>query len=218
VPWQQALGIPLNVVLFILLMVLGWGNVRGFFAHPARTGAVLVLVLMMPVMTFRTGGRSRGVRHAPDWKPFFPMLVAHSLFTAYGMPYMDARNLWVIPGEDVLRWSGLALLAAGGWLRIGPMMELGRRFSSAVAIQADHRLHTGGFYAAVRHPSYLGILLMDLGFAGLFRSVLALLLLPLVFWMFKRRMDVEEALLQEQFGSEYREYVDRTARLVPGVY
>jgi protein-S-isoprenylcysteine O-methyltransferase Ste14 len=79
-------------------------------------------------------------------------------------------------------------------------------------------VHTGGFYAWVRHPSYLGILLMDLGFAGVFRSAVALALMPVVIWMFKRRMDVEESFMVDQFGAEYREYMGRTRRILPGVY
>jgi len=39
-----------------------------------------------------------------------------------------------------------------------------------------------------------------------------------VFWMFKRRMDVEEGFMTEQFGPAYRDYMGRTARLMPGVY
>ena len=216
--WKQYVGIPLNVLLFLLLMVMAWGSWAGFFAHPVRVGVVVIHLVMLPVMTLRTAGRSPGVRHAPDWPLFFPLLVAHSLFTAWVMPYMDARSLWTLPGGDVLRWAGLGTLAAGAALRIWPMLELGRRFVSVVALQEGHRLHTSGAYAAVRHPSYLGILLMDLGFAGVFRSAVALLLLPVVFWMFHRRMDVEEAFLVEQFGGEYRDYVKRTSRLLPGVY
>ncbi len=218
VPILQAVGIPLNVLLFLLLMVMGWGSVRGFFAHPVRVGVVVLHVLMIPVMTFSTSGRSRGLRHAPDWRPFFPLLVLHSLFTAYVMPYMDAREIAVLPGRDALRWTGFALLALGVLFRMGPMLELGRRFVSVVALQPEHSLHTSGFYSRLRHPSYLGILLMDLGFAGVFRSSLALLLMPVVFWMFKRRMDAEEAFLAAQFGDEYRAYMVKTARLLPGVY
>jgi protein-S-isoprenylcysteine O-methyltransferase Ste14 len=215
---RQLVGIPLNVLLFLFLMVMGWGSFAGFFAHPVRVGVALLHLLMIPVMTFATSGRSRGLRHSPDWKPFFPLLVFHSLFTAYVMPYMDARDLWVLPGGDVTRWLGFAVLAAGVALRLGPMLELGRRFVSVVALQPGHSLHTRGFYTVVRHPSYLGIVLMDLGFAGVFRSTVALLLMPMVFWMFKRRMDVEEAFMIENFGSEYREYMGRSARLLPGVY
>jgi protein-S-isoprenylcysteine O-methyltransferase Ste14 len=217
-PWRQLVGIPLNVLMFLALMVVSWGSWSGFFASPVRTGVVVLHLVMIPVMTLSTSGRSRGVRHAPDWRPFFPLLVFHSLFTAMAMPYMDARGLLVLPGGGVLRWTGLVALAAGVFLRLGPMLALGRRFASVVSLQDDHTLATGGFYARVRHPSYLGILLMDVGFAGVFRSIVALPLLLVVFWMFKRRMDVEEAFMIEQFSDEYRAYMARTARLVPGLY
>src|SRR5436190_9909467 len=216
--WRQIVGIPLNVFMFLFLMVMGWGSVSGFFAHPVRKGVVILHLIMIPIMTFSTSGRSRGIRHTPDWKPFFPLLVFHSLFTALLMPYMDAREMWVLPGGDTLRWVGFVVLALGVSLRLGPMMELGRRFVSVVALQDDHTLHTNGFYRWMRHPSYLGIILMDLGFAGVFRSTVALLLMPVVFWMFKRRMDVEERFMVGEFGGEYRDYMGRTARLVPGVY
>jgi protein-S-isoprenylcysteine O-methyltransferase Ste14 len=216
--WRQIVGIPLNVFMFLFLMVMGWGSVSGFFAHPVRKGVVILHLIMIPIMTFSTSGRSRGIRHTPDWKPFFPLLVFHSLFTALLMPYMDAREMWVLPGGDTLRWVGFVVLALGVSLRLGPMMELGRRFVSVVALQDDHTLHTNGFYRWMRHPSYLGIILMDLGFAGVFRSTVALLLMPIVFWMFKRRMDVEEGFMVEQFGDSYRDYMGQTARLLPRVY
>jgi protein-S-isoprenylcysteine O-methyltransferase Ste14 len=218
VAWTQMIGIPLNVMLFLLLMIMAWGSWDGFFAHPVRLGVVLIHLLMMPVMTLFTAGRSKGERHAADWKPFFPLLMFHTLFTAWVMPYMDARDILVLPGGDALRWLGLLLLAAGATLRIWPMLELGRRFASVVAIQAGHELRTVGLYGVARHPSYVGILLMDLGFAGVFRSGIALLLMPIVFWMFKRRMDVEESFLVAEFGDSYRDYMKRTPRLVPGLY
>jgi protein-S-isoprenylcysteine O-methyltransferase Ste14 len=216
--WRQIVGIPLNVFMFLFLMMMGWGSVSGFFAHPVRVGVVILHLIMIPIMTFSTSGRSRGIRHTPDWKPFFPLLVFHSLFTALLMPYMDAREMWVLPGGDALRWVGFVVLALGVSLRLGPMMELGRRFVSVVALQDDHALHTSGFYRWMRHPSYLGIILMDLGFAGVFRSTIALLLMPVVFWMFKRRMDVEEGFMVDQFGESYRNYMGQTRRLMPGVY
>jgi protein-S-isoprenylcysteine O-methyltransferase Ste14 len=217
-PIAQIIGIPLNVFTFLLLMLMGWGSVPGFFAHPVRIGVVVMHLIMIPIMTFSTSGRSRGLKHTPDWKPFFPLLVGHSLFTAFVMPYMDARNIGVLPGGDVTRWIGLTLLTIGVSLRLGPMIELGRRFVSVVALQPGHTLHTRGFYRWVRHPSYLGILLMDLGFAGVFRSTVALALMPVVFWMFKRRMDVEEGFMVEQFGEPYRAYMNHTARILPSLY
>ncbi len=217
-PLKQLIGIPLNVLCFVLLMILAWGDPRAFFSHPTNTIAVALLVLSAPVMTLCTAGRSTGVRHVRDDRAFFPLLVAHSLFTAWVMPWMDARNLAVLPGGEALRWVGVVVLAAGVVWRLGPMVALGRRFTSVVALQERHRLHVGGFYALVRHPSYLGIFLMDVGFAGVFRSAVALALLPVVFWMFKRRMDIEEGFLLEQFGGEYRDYMARVPRVLPGLY
>jgi len=215
---KQLIGIPLNVFMFLLLMVMAWGSWSGFFAHPVRAGVVWLHLAMMPVMTLCTSGRSRGVSGSADWKPFFPLLMFHSLFTAWVMPYMDARDIWVLPGGDVTRWVGFVILVAGGLLRVIPMMTLGKRFSSTVALQEGHGLETRGIYAIARHPSYLGILLMDIGFVGVFRSVPALLLLPMVFWMFKRRMDVEESFMVGQFGDAYRSYMSHKPRLVPGLY
>jgi hypothetical protein len=51
VSWRQAIGIPLNVLLFLLLMVMGWGSWAGFFAHPVRIGVVILHLIMIPVMT-----------------------------------------------------------------------------------------------------------------------------------------------------------------------
>jgi protein-S-isoprenylcysteine O-methyltransferase Ste14 len=215
---RQLVGIPLTVACFLLLMAMGWGDLRGFLSHPARVGLVIMLIIATPVMTACTSGRDRGVGHeADDWW-FFPALVFHSLFTCLAMPYMDARDLWMLPGGDFTRWLGFALFATGVLLRLAAMLALGRRFVSVIAVQAGHTLYTEGLYAAIRHPSYLGILFMDLGFAGVFRSSLALALMPLVFVMFARRMDAEERFLTARFGGEYDAYRARSARLWPGVY
>ncbi len=62
---------------------------------------------------------------------------------------------------------------------------------------------------AIRHPSYLGLLVSSLGWALL----TALLLPPLV-----ARIRAEETLLSAQFGGEYNAYCSRTSRLIPGIY
>lgn len=217
-PLKQLIGIPLNVMLFCLLMVLSWGDTRDFFSHPARLGVIVLLLLAMPVMTVCTGGRSKGVRSQADHRAFFPLLMFHSLFTAIAMPKMDRADLWTIPGGDFVRWFGLVVFAAGVVLRIVPMLKLGKRFASVVAVQEGHALETGGIYGLVRHPSYLGIFLMDVGFAGVYRSWLAVALLPMVFWMFARRMAVEEKFMIEQFGESYRTYMARVPKLIPGVW
>jgi protein-S-isoprenylcysteine O-methyltransferase Ste14 len=94
---------------------------------------------------------------------------------AWLMPFLDRRDLWTLDG-DTVRWLGVAILVAGGVLRIWPMFVLGRRFSGLVAIQSDHALMTEGPYRHIRHPSFLGMLLGLLGWALVFRSSVGLVI------------------------------------------
>ena len=75
-----------------------------------------------------------------------------------------------------------------------------------------------GIYRVVRHPIYLGAILVTLGLPIGTSSWIALppmlLLIPLVFY----RMHIEERLLLEEFGDGYRAYMARTKRLVPFLY
>jgi protein-S-isoprenylcysteine O-methyltransferase Ste14 len=98
------------------------------------------------------------------------------------------------------------------------LFALGRRFSGLVAIQEGHTLVTGGLYRWIRHPSYAGALVNNLGWVLVFRSVAGVLvLLPLV-GLLLVRIRAEERLLASEFGREYDAYRQRTWRLVPGVY
>jgi protein-S-isoprenylcysteine O-methyltransferase Ste14 len=120
--------------------------------------------------------------------------------------------------------SGAALFAvvlfaaAGGALRIWPVFVLGRRFSGLVAIQPGHTLVTNGIYRAIRHPSYLGLLLAALGWGLAFRSGVGLLLTALLIPPLVARMNAEERLLRTHFGREYDAYRARTSRMIPRLY
>src|SRR5579875_1732908 len=95
--------------------------------------------------------------------------------------YTDRRDVGTIDG-DAVRYLGLVLYVVGGVLRLAPVFVLGRRFSGLVAIQEGHELETGGLYRVIRHPSYLGLLVLLFGWSLVFRSgigvVVSLLLLP----------------------------------------
>jgi len=95
---------------------------------------------------------------------------------------------------------------------------LGRRFSGLVAIQKEHRLVTTGIYAAIRHPSYLRLLMTVAGWALVFRSGVGLIIAALFVPIILGRIRAEERLLASQFGAEYEAYRARTSRLIPGVY
>ena len=115
--------------------------------------------------------------------------------------------------------AGVLLFAAGLIFRWWAIVTLGRFFTVDVTIEKDHELVERGPFRLVRHPSYTGVLLAFIGFALTLRNWGAILvvLVP-IFVAFVRRMNVEENALTEALGNQYRDYIRRTKRLVPGVY
>ena len=118
-----------------------------------------------------------------------------------------------------LPWIGAAVFAAGLALRWYSIMHLGRFFTVNVAIAANHQLIETGPYRFVRHPSYTGALMAFLGLAlSLANWVSLFILLIPILTVFLWRMYVEEAALLQAFGDQYRNYMNRTKRLVPALY
>jgi protein-S-isoprenylcysteine O-methyltransferase len=99
------------------------------------------------------------------------------------------------------------------------IVHLGRFFTTNVAIAKNHRVVDTGPYRFIRHPSYTGALLaaFALGLSFGNWAVLLIIFLPILTatcW----RMHVEEAALLGALGERYRSYMQRTWRLLPGIY
>jgi protein-S-isoprenylcysteine O-methyltransferase Ste14 len=209
-----------NVVATILwlgLAVLGWGGFDAFFSHPPLLAVSLITLLLVGAGMFTSGNVSSGEQEARGNRWVLVVFAVIGLLLSWLSAYTDRKDIWTIDSNAV-RWIGVLLYAGGGVLRLWPVFVLGRRFSGLVAIQKGHALVTTGIYGVIRHPSYLGLLIMSLGWALAFRAgagvlLTAILLVPLI-----TRIRAEEALLQSHFGAEYDRYRARTSRLVPGLY
>jgi protein-S-isoprenylcysteine O-methyltransferase Ste14 len=206
-----------GTLAYLGLAVLGWGGFAAFFSHPPLTALAIVLLALSAAALFTRGNLSPGEREdrGNRW-----VLIAFGLLGLLGgyLPaYTDRKEFWIIDG-DTIRWLGVLLFAAGGALRLWPVFVLGHRFSGLVAIQPGHQLVTSGAYRAIRHPSYLGLLVNALGWALAFRSMVGVLLTALLLPPLLARICAEERMLRTQFGGEYDAYCRRTARLLPGIY
>jgi protein-S-isoprenylcysteine O-methyltransferase Ste14 len=193
-----------------------------FFLSPARVGMIVVSLILTVASAFSgfggmNPGKKEDRRNRWIFIPFAVLSLALAVLPAYFDGRIQGPSLWTTD-EIVTPYFGLALLTAGGVLRIVPMFVLGRRFTGIVAIQDGHRLETGGLYRFIRHPSYAGMLLYMAGYVLVFRCWLGLLLVAGLWAVLVARMNAEEALLEGEFGDEYASYKRRTWRLVPWVY
>ena len=215
--WGMMLITAVSMTLYIGLAVVGWGNWSAFMAHPARAGAVVATVVSSVAAMFTNASISSGRREDTKNRWILLPFLVLGFVLAWLPAYTDRREIGTIDG-DAMRYFGLALYVVGCILRLAPVFVLGRRFSGLVAIQEGHELVTGGLYRVIRHPSYLGLLLILFGWALVFRSgigvVVSLLLIPPLV----ARMNSEEALLESEFGARYDDYRRRTWRLLPFLY
>jgi len=210
----MAIIVVVSIAVFLILPIWGWGSVAGFLDSPARAGACLVVVLACLASLF-SGANFAGATRAGAPAPWIlALLTAFTLLMIWLPPFADRRDIAVFDG-DITRYTGLALLTVGCFLRIAPMFSLGSRFRAPWMRQQEHRLVTTGFYRHIRNPSYLGAFLGMMGWYLVFRCglgfLLSLVLIPTAIPLIRK----EEAMLQEEFGDEYADYKKRTWRLIP---
>jgi protein-S-isoprenylcysteine O-methyltransferase Ste14 len=131
-------------------------------------------------------------------------------------------------GEMVVAWSLLVAACAAGALVTGefsrvslragaPLLLVGGLVALAAvrALGRGRELVTRGPYRWVRHPYYLGILLMLVGAIIAMRSLPALILLYPTVRVTVQRARREEHNLALRFGEAYLAYHERVPFLLP---
>jgi protein-S-isoprenylcysteine O-methyltransferase Ste14 len=114
---------------------------------------------------------------------------------------------------------GALVFAAALWLFVRTHHDLGRSWSVTLEIREAHALVTRGVYARVRHPMYSAFFLWAIAQALLLPNMIAGFSGLIGFGiLFAGRVGHEEAMMLKTFGEEYRAYMARTKRIVPGVY
>lgn len=113
--------------------------------------------------------------------------------------------------------SAVVLLALGALAGISGTLVLGRNRTPFPKPRSDSQLVQSGIYSLVRHPLYVCLIALSIGWACLWESELGavLALVQAIFLDFKARH--EERWLKTQF-SEYAAYAAKVRRLIPWVY
>jgi methanethiol S-methyltransferase len=101
-----------------------------------------------------------------------------------------------------------AFIVAGFWL-------LASAWRVLYAAQKEHRLATTGAYARIRHPQYVGFVLIMFGFLLQWPTLVTLVMFPILVLMYAKLGRMEEAEIRAQFGEAYDRYAARTPRYIP---
>jgi protein-S-isoprenylcysteine O-methyltransferase Ste14 len=81
--------------------------------------------------------------------------------------------------------------------------------------QQRGELATTGSYAHVRHPQYVGFILIMFGFLLQWPTLLTLVMFPVLVWMYVRLARSEEREAEAEFGETYRAYARRVPAFLP---
>jgi len=113
---------------------------------------------------------------------------------------------------------GTPLALVGELLRLWAVAYSGPSTRSR-SIQAE-TLTTAGPYAHLRHPIYLGNLIISLGFLICFNSWMPYMLIPLLFlfsFSYGVIVKAEEEYLREKFGVKYLSYAKDVPAFLPKI-
>jgi len=114
---------------------------------------------------------------------------------------------------------GSVLILAGLLIRVTSILKLKQQFTYTVTKIENHELIETGLYRIIRHPGYLGQLIIFLGISTCLSnwlSITAMVVPVLIGYLI--RINVEEKFMVEQMGQKYLDYKKRTKRLIPMIF
>jgi protein-S-isoprenylcysteine O-methyltransferase Ste14 len=114
---------------------------------------------------------------------------------------------------------GVITFALALWLFWRSHYDLGKNWSPTLEIRENHTLISKGVYQTIRHPMYASVWLWCVAQALLLPNWIAGLAGIASFGiMYLLRIGNEEQMMLEQFGDEYKMYMQRTKRIVPYLF
>lgn len=193
---------------------------RPLFAHDPLVVALAIASLVLwqgiQIAVSKRYGSKR--RSSPEWS--FLCIITITAASMGASIVVARHHVATIPGPP---WwpvvAGLMLISVGSGFRTWAIATLGHFFKIMVVVQEEHRVVEFGPYRCLRHPAYLGSTIAMMGFGLVEGDWVSVAILSLgALTAFAIRIRVEERTLLNALGEPYAAYMQRTSRLIPGLY
>ena len=185
---------------------------------PIFWGAFLLWMILELIAsrTKRSGDRSHARDRGSYWLIVVLLFVGLTADFTLARRFPQASIAW---RPTLVFFTGIGLMLAGVAFRWWAIAALGKSFTFDVAVLSGQKVVDSGPYRYIRHPSYTGALMTQLGIAlalGNWAGLLALMVCMAIAYAY--RISVEEQALAAALGEPYKQYMQRTYRLVPFLF
>jgi protein-S-isoprenylcysteine O-methyltransferase Ste14 len=181
-------------------------------------GLLIVAFFVIRAPSVLSASKTKKVKERKSTRDRF--LVLLNFIGMMGLPIIYILTPWLdffaYPLPEFVRYFGIIFNIVGLILLVWIHRTLGQHWSMMLELGAEHKLVTTGPYAHVRHPMYTFFYILAISTALISANV-CVGLFGIIAWtiLYTVRVEKEEDMLLEQFGEEYKEYMERTGRLVP---
>ncbi|HVN58950.1 MAG TPA: isoprenylcysteine carboxylmethyltransferase family protein [Bacteroidales bacterium] len=177
-----------------------------------------ILYGLFEILMSRRGKGNREISKSEDRGSIWIMILAIS--AGYWLSFIIAST----KTGRIYHWNtlftiGSILAAIGLIIRVTSILKLKEHFTYTVTKIENHQLVDTGLYSCIRHPGYLGQLIIFLGIATALSnwiSIFSMIIPVLVGYI--NRIRVEEKFLTQQMGQKYIDYQKRTKKLIPYIF
>jgi len=140
-------------------------------------------------------------------------------FVFFAPPLLDYFQFGLVGQVTTVGFTGLAIMLLGLSMRVWAARTLGEFYTRTLTVTENQRIIEGGPYKVVRHPGYLGIILLYTGFGVAAANWIATAAIAgFTLTAYAYRITREETMLIAAFGFRYEEYMARTRKIIPGIY
>jgi protein-S-isoprenylcysteine O-methyltransferase Ste14 len=177
---------------------------------------LLWVILDSYIMIFHN---KKNTYHKIETKSKYVIIIGISLGMGLGQLLFTESRIAFSMEFNLLRYFGIFVIVLGLVIRMIAIVQLGKSFTDHIMIHKEKALYKQGLYKYIRHPSYLGEMMIFLGvaivYAYLWSSLLAFFI-PTIAFLY--RISVEEKALMLHFKESYTEYQRETKKIIPFLY